>query len=54
MHHDKVLLGVGHVYRKYVFFTGFQLRRIQNESPVLPSLLSGLPEWTGQNPLRAL
>lgn len=41
-----------HTYRKYVLFTGLQLRRVQNESPVLLSLLSGLPrdtyERTGQ------
>lgn len=41
-----------HAYRKYVLFTGLQLRRVQNESPVLLSLLSGLPrdayERTGQ------
>jgi actin-related protein 9 len=41
---------VGH--RKYVLFTGLQLRRVQNESPVLLSLISGLPreayERTGQ------
>lgn len=39
-------------YRKYVLFTGLQLRRVQNESPVLLSLLSGLShdayERTGQ------
>ncbi|KAH9993724.1 actin-like ATPase domain-containing protein [Russula compacta] len=37
---------------KYVLFTGLQLRRVQNESPVLLSLISGLPrdayERTGQ------
>ncbi len=41
-----------HPYRKYVLFTGLQLRRVQNESPVLLSLISGLPrdayERTGQ------
>jgi actin-related protein 9 len=39
-------------HRKYILFTGLQLRRVQNESPVLLSLLSGLPreayERTGQ------
>jgi len=39
-------------YRKYVLFTGLQLRRVQNESPVLLSLISGLAreayERTGQ------
>ena len=30
-------------YRKYVLFTGLQLRRVQNESPVLLSLFTGLP-----------
>jgi actin-related protein 9 len=39
-------------HRKYVLFTGLQLRRVQNESPVLLSLISGLPraayERTGQ------
>jgi actin-related protein 9 len=39
-------------YRKYVLFTGLQLRRVQNESPVLLSLISGLShdayERTGQ------
>jgi actin-related protein 9 len=30
-------------HRKYVLFTGLQLRRVQNESPVLLSVLSGLP-----------
>ncbi|KAI0305915.1 actin-like ATPase domain-containing protein [Multifurca ochricompacta] len=37
---------------KYVLFTGLQLRRVQNESPVLLSLFPGLPrdtyERTGQ------
>ena len=41
-----------HIHRKYVLFTGLQLRRVQNESPVLLSLISGLPreayERTGQ------
>lgn len=41
-----------HTHRKYVLFTGLQLRRVQNESPVLLSLISGLPreayERTGQ------
>ena len=41
-----------HAHRKYVLFTGLQLRRVQNESPVLLSLISGLPreayERTGQ------
>jgi actin-related protein 9 len=39
-------------HRKYVLFTGLQLRRVQNESPVLLSLIPGLPrdayERTGQ------
>jgi actin-related protein 9 len=30
------------IHRKYVLFTGLQLRRVQNESPVLLSLFSGL------------
>jgi actin-related protein 9 len=30
-------------YRKYVLFTGLQLRRVQNESPVLLSLFTGPP-----------
>ena len=46
------LLLAGHAHRKYILFTGLQLRRVQNESPVLLSLLSGLPreayERTGQ------
>ena len=46
------LLLLGHAHRKYVLFTGLQLRRVQNESPVLLSLISGLPreayERTGQ------
>jgi actin-related protein 9 len=38
-------------HRKYILFTGLQLRRVQDESPALLSLLSGLPrslERTGQ------
>jgi len=33
-------------HRKYVLFTGLQLRRVQNESPVLLSLFSKLPRDT--------
>ncbi len=33
-------------HRKYVLFTGVQLRRVQNESPVLLSLFSGPPRDT--------
>jgi actin-related protein 9 len=35
-----------HNHRKYVLFTGLQLRRVQNESPILLSLISGLPRDT--------
>ncbi|KAI0272457.1 actin-domain-containing protein [Gloeopeniophorella convolvens] len=36
-------LAAGQEIPKYVLFTGLQLRRVQNESPVLLSLFGGLP-----------